>query len=108
MIKITFSFNVTLIFTLYNEPIKQKRKGAKHHEKEHSLYKPDAGPRPRSRSGEGGSLYELEFTTEEMHYCCYIDAASGEALGLDYFPVPVESYPSYFEERRCERQSVSA
>ena len=37
-----------------------------------------------------------------------IDAASGEALGLDYFPVPVESYPSYFEERRCERQSVSA
>ena len=55
---------------------------------------------------EGGSLYELEFTTEEMHYCCYIDAASGEAL--DYFPVPVESYPSYFEERRCERQSVSA
>lgn len=57
---------------------------------------------------EGGSLYELEFTTEEMHYCCYIDAASGEALGLDYFPVPVESYPSYFEERRCKRQSVSA
>ena len=46
---------------------------------------------------EGGSLYELEFTTEEMHYCCYIDAASGEALRLDYFPVPVESYPSYYE-----------
>ena len=46
---------------------------------------------------EGGSLYELEFTTEEMHYCCYIDAASGEVLGLDFFPVPVESYPSYYE-----------
>ena len=57
---------------------------------------------------EGGSLYELAFTTEEMPYCCYIHAASGEALGLDYFPVPVERYPSYVEERRCERQSVSA
>ena len=32
-----------------------------------------------------------------MHYCCYIDAASGEVLGLDFFPVPVESYPSYYE-----------
>ena len=57
---------------------------------------------------EGGSLYELEFTTEEMHYCCYIDAASGAALGLGYLPLAVESNPSYFEERRCERQSVSA
>lgn len=46
---------------------------------------------------ENGQLYELEFTTEEMHYCCYIDAASGEVLGLDFFPVPVESYPSYYE-----------
>ena len=46
---------------------------------------------------EGGSRYELEFTTEEMHYCCYIDAASGKVLGLDYFPVPLESYPSYYE-----------
>ena len=35
---------------------------------------------------ESGSLYELEFTTEEMHYTCYIDAVSGEALGLDFFP----------------------
>ena len=41
---------------------------------------------------ENGQLYELE-----MHYCCYIDAASGEVLGLDFFPVPVESYPSYYE-----------
>ncbi len=57
---------------------------------------------------EGGSLYELEFTTEEMHYSCYIDAVSGEALGLDFFPVPVESYPSYYEERRRESQCVSA
>ena len=57
---------------------------------------------------EGGSLYELEFTPEEMPYCCSPDAASAEAPGPDYFPVPVESYPSYFEERRCERQSVSA
>ena len=46
---------------------------------------------------DSGSLYELEFTTEEMHYTCYIDAVNGEALGLDFFPVPVESYPSYYE-----------
>ena len=57
---------------------------------------------------EGGSLYELEFTSDEMHYCCYIDAANGEALGLDYFPVPVESYPSYFEapQRLAEMKSA--
>lgn len=57
---------------------------------------------------DGGSLYELEFTTEEMHYTCYIDAVSGEALGLDFFPVPVESYPSYYEGRRREAECVSA
>lgn len=57
---------------------------------------------------ENGQLYELEFTTEEMHYCCYIDAANGEALGLDYFPVPVESYPSYYEAQRREEESKSA
>ena len=57
---------------------------------------------------EGGSLYELEFTSEEMHYCCYIDAANGEALGLDYFPVPVESYPSYYEAPQELPKSVSA
>ena len=57
---------------------------------------------------ESGSLYELEFTTEEMHYTCYIDAVSGEALGLDFFPVPVETYPSYYEDRRRTAQSDSA
>ena len=35
---------------------------------------------------EGGSLYELEFTSDEMHYCCYIDAANGELLGCQLFP----------------------
>lgn len=57
---------------------------------------------------DSGSLYELEFTTEEMHYTCYIDAVNGEALGLDFFPVPVESYPSYFEDRRRAEACVSA
>ncbi len=57
---------------------------------------------------DGGSLYELEFTTDEMHYCCYIDATSGEALGLDFFPVPVESYPSYYEAPQELPKSVSA
>ena len=57
---------------------------------------------------ESGSLYELEFTTEEMHYTCYVDAVGGEALGLDFFPVPVESYPSYYEDRRRTAQCVSA
>ena len=37
-----------------------------------------------------------------------IDAVSGEALGLDFFPVPVETYPSYYEDRRRTAQCVSA
>ena len=57
---------------------------------------------------DSGKLYKLEFTTDEMHYTCYIDAVNGEALGLDFFPVPVESYPSYFEERRRAYECVSA
>ena len=39
-------------------------------------------------------LCELEFTADELWYTCYVDAETGEAPGLTFAPVPVESYPS--------------
>lgn len=38
-------------------------------------------------------LWELEFTADELWYTCYVDAETGEAPGLTFAPVPVESYP---------------
>lgn len=38
-------------------------------------------------------LYELEFNAMDMHYECYVDAADGEVLGLNYYPKP-EAYCS--------------
>ena len=31
-----------------------------------------------------------------MRYTCYIDGESGECLGLDFEPIPVDEYPSYY------------
>ena len=50
----------------------------------------DGGP------GGGAALYELEYETGEMRYTCYIDGESGECLGLDFEPIPVDEYPSYY------------
>ena len=31
-------------------------------------------------------LYCLDYATDELRYCCYIDALTGEMLGLDFRP----------------------
>lgn len=37
--------------------------------------------------------YVLEFTADELHYTCYVDAKTGEVPGLTFEPVGIESYP---------------
>ena len=32
------------------------------------------------------SLYELDFFSEEMEYCCFVDAETGEVAGFDSRP----------------------
>ena len=34
-------------------------------------------------------LYCLNYTTNELRYCCYIDALTGELLGLDSRPCEI-------------------
>ena len=50
----------------------------------------------RLERGGGAALYKLEYETGEMRYTCYIDGESGECLGLDFEPIPVDEYPSYY------------
>lgn len=35
------------------------------------------------------SLYQLEYSTEDMSYCCFINARTGEVVGFDYRPIAV-------------------
>ena len=60
------------------------------------------GARFESDSLDGG-CWELSFSSQEMHYDCYVDAVSGEVLGLDFYPVPVERYPAYAKPWRMKR-----
>ncbi|MDD3230830.1 MAG: PepSY domain-containing protein [Oscillospiraceae bacterium] len=34
----------------------------------------------------GHGLYELDYTTDYMEYCCYVNAETGDVVGFDYQP----------------------
>lgn len=38
----------------------------------------------RFESGHG--LYELDYSTDYMEYCCYVNAETGNVVGFDYQP----------------------
>ena len=47
-----------------------------------------------------GRYWELEFTADELYYTCYVDAETGEVVGLSSEPMllhPTEQYDTKFE-----------
>ena len=51
-----------------------------------------------SRCELADGVWELSFDSNELRYDCYVDAESGEVLGVDFRPVPVEAYPEYAKQ----------
>ena len=53
-----------------------------------------------------GGLWCVEFMADELWYCCYVDAETGEVPGLSFAPCSVESYPGVEERAFCEDRAA--
>lgn len=61
-----------------------------------------------SRCELADGVWELGFDSNELRYDCYVDAESGEVLGVDFRPVPVEAYPEYAKQFYSFRRARAA
>ena len=60
------------------------------------------------RCARADGVWELGFDSNELRYDCYVDAESGEVLGVDFRPVPVEAYPEYAKQFYSFRRARAA